>query len=70
LRPPQTMECNNTSPKTIEDYVRRSAQFGYGKTGSCCNIPLSEVASTSHWPRRLLEANSNNGMQQHKSKNH
>jgi hypothetical protein len=70
LRPPQTMECNKTSPKSIEDYVRRSAQFGYGSIGSCCNIPLSEVASTSRRPRRLLEATSDNGMQQHKSKNH
>jgi hypothetical protein len=34
LRPPQGMECNNTSPKTIEDYMRRSAQFGYGRTRS------------------------------------
>jgi hypothetical protein len=34
LRLPQTMECNNTSPKTIEDYVRRSAQFGYGRSES------------------------------------
>jgi hypothetical protein len=25
LRPPQGMECNNTSPKTIEDYMRKSA---------------------------------------------
>jgi hypothetical protein len=29
LRPPQGIECNNTSPKTIEDYMRKSAQFGY-----------------------------------------
>jgi hypothetical protein len=34
LRPPQGMECNNTSPKTIEDFVKKSAQFGYGRIGS------------------------------------
>jgi hypothetical protein len=34
LRPPQEMECNNTSPKSIEDYMRKSAQFGYGRIGS------------------------------------
>jgi hypothetical protein len=34
LRPPQGMEYNNTSPKTIEDSVERSAKFGYGRTGS------------------------------------
>jgi hypothetical protein len=34
LRPPQGMECYNTSPKTIEDYMRKSAQFGYCRTGS------------------------------------
>jgi hypothetical protein len=31
----QEMECTNTSPKTIEDYMRKSAQFGYGRTRSC-----------------------------------
>jgi hypothetical protein len=31
---------------------------------------LDEVASTSRRPRRLLGATSDNGMQQHKSKNH
>jgi hypothetical protein len=70
LRPPQTMECNNTSPKTIEDYMRKSAQFGYGKIGSWCNIPFLGGASTSHQLQRLVEATSDNGMQQHKSKNH
>jgi hypothetical protein len=34
LRPPQGMECNNISPKTIEDYMRKSAQFGYSRTRS------------------------------------
>jgi hypothetical protein len=34
MRPPQDMECNNTSPKTIEDYMRKSAELGYGRIGS------------------------------------
>jgi hypothetical protein len=34
LRPPQGMECNNTSPKTIEDFVKKCSQFGYGRTRS------------------------------------
>jgi hypothetical protein len=38
LRPSQGMECNNTSPKSIEDYMRESAQFGYGRTTSWYNI--------------------------------
>jgi hypothetical protein len=38
LRPSQGMECNNISPKSIEDYMRESAQFGYGRTTSWYNI--------------------------------
>jgi hypothetical protein len=34
LRPPQGMECNNISPKTIEGFLKKSAQFSYGRTGS------------------------------------
>jgi hypothetical protein len=34
LRPPKGMESNNTSPKSIEDYMRKSAQLGYGRTRS------------------------------------
>jgi hypothetical protein len=64
------MECNNTSPKTIEDYMRGSAQFGYGRTGSWYNIQFPGGASTSRRLRRLVEATLDNGMQQHKSKNH
>jgi hypothetical protein len=33
LRHLQEMKCTNTSPKTIEDYMRKSALFGYGRTG-------------------------------------
>jgi hypothetical protein len=43
LKPPQGMECNNTSPKTIEDYMRKSAQFGYGRIGSWYNISFNTV---------------------------
>jgi hypothetical protein len=57
------MECNITSPKTIEDYMRKSAQFGYGRTGFWCNILFPGGASTSRRLRRLVEATSDNGMQ-------
>jgi hypothetical protein len=43
LRPPQEMECNNTSPKSIEDYMRKSAQFGYGRTGPSATFHSLEV---------------------------
>jgi hypothetical protein len=39
------MECNNTSPKTIEDYMRKSAHFCYGTTGSRCNISITGGAN-------------------------
>jgi hypothetical protein len=38
LRLPRGMEYYRTTPKSIEDYTRKSAQFGYGKTGSSYNI--------------------------------
>ena len=38
LRLAQEMECNNTSPKSIQDYMEKNAQFGYGRIGSWCNI--------------------------------
>jgi hypothetical protein len=34
LRPPLGLENQLTSPKTIEDFVKKSAQFGYGRIGS------------------------------------
>jgi hypothetical protein len=33
LRPPKGMECCRMTPKSIEDYIRKSIQFGYSKTG-------------------------------------
>jgi hypothetical protein len=33
MRPPLGMENQLTSPKTIEDLVKKSVQFGYGRTG-------------------------------------
>jgi hypothetical protein len=42
LRPFGGMECCRTTPKSIEDYMRKSAQFGYGKTGSSYNISFSQ----------------------------
>jgi hypothetical protein len=45
LRPPQGMECHNTSPKTIEDYMRKSAHFRYGRIGSWCNTSVAKGAN-------------------------
>jgi hypothetical protein len=70
FRPPQGMECNNTSPKTIEDYMRKSARFSYGRTRSWCNIPFLGGASIRCRLRHLVEPTSGHGRQQHKSKNH
>jgi hypothetical protein len=38
LRPPPGVENQLTSPKSIEDYMTKSAQFGYGRTRSWYNI--------------------------------
>ena len=43
------MECNRKCPKTLEDYMRRSAQFGYERTGSYCSIPFLRDASVGIW---------------------
>jgi hypothetical protein len=40
LRAALGLECNNTSPKTIEDYMRKSTQFCYGKIGSWYSISI------------------------------
>jgi hypothetical protein len=64
------MECINTSPKSIDNYMRKSAQFGYGRMGSWCNISFSGRAPTWCQPWRLVEATPRSGMQQHKSKIH
>jgi hypothetical protein len=39
------MECNNTSPKTIKDCMRKSAHFCYGRTRSSCNSSFPEGAN-------------------------
>jgi hypothetical protein len=39
------MECNNTSPKTIKDCMRKSAHFLYGRTRSTCNSSSPEDAN-------------------------
>jgi hypothetical protein len=70
LRPPQGMECTNTSPKTIEDYMRKSAQFDYGRIGSCCSISSPGGAHTMPQYRGGVEAPPGDEMYQHKSKNH
>jgi hypothetical protein len=40
MRAPLGLQCNHTSPTTIEDFMRRSAQFRYGRKGSWCNIAV------------------------------
>ena len=45
LRAPLGLECNNTSLKTIEDFVKKTAQFGYGRIGSSYNISTSRGAN-------------------------
>jgi hypothetical protein len=42
MRAPLGMECDNTSPKTIEDYMRKSVLFRYGRIGSWCNTSVPE----------------------------
>ena len=34
LRPPMGLENQFSSPKNIEDFAKKSTQFGYGKTWS------------------------------------
>jgi hypothetical protein len=36
------IELDNTSPKTIEDYMRKNALFRYGRIGSWCNTSVPE----------------------------
>jgi hypothetical protein len=48
----------------------KSPQFSYARRGSWGNIPFPGGALTRCRPRRLVEATSRNGMQQHKSKIH
>jgi hypothetical protein len=68
--PPQGIDCNNTSPKSIDDYMRKRTRFGYGITRPCRNISFPRGALTSYQSGRVTEANSGNGIQQYKSKIH
>jgi hypothetical protein len=45
MKAPLGMECNNTSPKTVEDYMGRSAHFRYGRARSSCNTSFSGGAN-------------------------
>jgi hypothetical protein len=45
IRAPLGLECNNYSPKTIEDYMRKSAHFCYGRIGSWCNTSVAKGAN-------------------------
>jgi hypothetical protein len=40
MRAPLVLQCNYTSPTTIEDFMKRSAQFRYGRIRSWCNIAV------------------------------
>jgi hypothetical protein len=51
MRAPLGLQCNNISPKTIEDFMRKNAQFGYGGTGSWCNIAILGGANYYCRPR-------------------
>jgi hypothetical protein len=66
----QEMECTNTSPKTMEDYMKKSAQFGYGRTGSCWCISSPRGGLNMLRLRSMCLPPPGHGMQQHKSKNH
>jgi hypothetical protein len=45
MKAPLGLDCNNTSPKTIEDYMRNSAWFYYARIGSWCNTSFSKGAN-------------------------
>jgi hypothetical protein len=46
LRPPPRVENPITSPKSIEDFMRKNAKFSYGRTASWCNISFPGGANT------------------------
>jgi hypothetical protein len=46
LRPPLGLENQLSSPKTIEDFVKKSAQFNYGRTRSRFSISTFGGANT------------------------
>jgi hypothetical protein len=37
---PLGFQCNHTSPTTIEDFMKKSAEFRYGRTGFWYNIAV------------------------------
>jgi hypothetical protein len=70
LRHIQEVKCSNTSPKTIDAYMRKSAQFDYGRTRSWCSISFPGGASTYRRHRGYVEATSGSGKLSHKSNNY
>jgi hypothetical protein len=46
LKPPLGLENQLSSPITIEDFVKKSVEFGYGRTRSQFNISTSGGANT------------------------
>jgi hypothetical protein len=70
LKAPLGSECNNTCPKTIEDYMGRSATSAMAEQGPRAilhppNVPIISVGPvTSIWAPLRMECHNN------KSKNH
>jgi hypothetical protein len=64
----QDMKCTSTSPKTIEDYMKNNAQFGYGRTRSCWCIFSSWGGLNMLQLRSMCWPPPKHGMHQHKSK--
>jgi hypothetical protein len=69
----QGVKCSNTSPKTIDTYVRKSSNFGKcgnGRTRSYCSI--SSLGGLHRPPRHRGDVYKPLGgeMLEHKSQNH
>jgi hypothetical protein len=67
------VKCSNTSPKTIDAYMRKGAYFGKcsnGRTRSCCSISSPGGAHTHLRYEGCVEAPPGGEMPQHKSQNH
>ena len=55
LRTPGEMQANYPTPKSIKDYMKKSAQFGYGRTWSSCLLVVHLVFSTHYRGRHMVE---------------
>jgi hypothetical protein len=66
------VKCSNTSPKTIDAYMRKGAYFGKcsnGRTRSCCSISSPGGAHPPPRYRRGVEAHPGGEMLRHMSQN-